>query len=85
MARSRGPGLGGDPAVGTALDGEAAFADGLDEAAEAVRGLEQDGFDGGAGAGLLREFVGGGEAGDASSDDGDALRMGSGSRFEVRG
>ena len=79
------PGLGGDPAIGAALDGEAAFADGFDEAAEAVGGFKQHGFDGCAVAGEAREFVGGGEAGDASSDDGDAFHEVLGSRFEVRG
>ena len=80
-----GPRLGGDPAVGAAFDGEAAFADGLDEAAEAVGGFEEDGFDLRAVASEARELVGGGETGDASSDDGDACSQGPGSRLEVRG
>ena len=78
-----GPGFGGDPAIGAGFDGEAAFADGFDEAAEAVGGFKQDGFDWCAVAGEAREFVGGGEAGDASSDDGDAFHRCSG--CEVRG
>ena len=40
-----GPGFFGDPGVGAALDGEAAFADGFDDAAEAVGGFKEDGFD----------------------------------------
>ncbi len=79
-----GPRLGGDPAVGAAFDGEAAFADGLDEAAEAVGGFEEDGFDLRAVASEARELVRGGETGDASSDDGDAFHRGRtrDSRFE---
>jgi hypothetical protein len=80
----RCPGLGGDPAVGAAFDGETSFADGFDEAAEAVRRFKENGFDGRARAGEAREFAGGGEAGDASSDDGDSAHA-LGSRFEVRG
>jgi hypothetical protein len=78
----RCPGLGGDPAVGAAFDGETSFADGFDEAAEAMRRFKENGFDGRARAGEAGEFAGGGEAGDASSDDGDSAHA-LGSRFEV--
>ncbi len=81
------PGFGGDPGIRAAFDGEAAFADGFDEAAKATGGFEEYGFDLCALASLPREFVGGAEAGDASSDDGDTTHWDRvlGSRFEVRG
>src|ERR1035437_9223589 len=78
-----GPGFGGDPTVGAGFDGETSFADGFDEAAEPIRRFEQDRFDWRAVAGEACEFVGGGEAGDASSDDGHTLHVSSGARFEV--
>ena len=65
-----GPGLLGDPAVGAALDDEAALADGFDDAAETGGGFEEGDGQGGV---ELGELPGGGDAGDASADDGDAF------------
>jgi len=69
------PRLGRDPAIGAALDGEAAFADSVDQAAEAIRGFKQHRFDGRSGASLARDFVCGGEAGDSASEDGNSLHV----------
>jgi hypothetical protein len=67
-----GPGLFGDPAVWAALDDEAVALDGFDGAAEALGGLEEDGVHVALGAVALGELPGGGDAGHAAAEDGNA-------------
>ena len=62
-----GPGFFGDPGVGAGFHDEAVVPDGLHDAAEAAGLLKQGEGEGGTFALRLCEFVGGGEAGDASA------------------
>ena len=80
------PRLGRDPAVGTALDREAAFADGFDESAETIRGFKQHRFDGRSGASLARDsYAAVRPAMPPPMMAMRFMRLAQGSRFEVRG
>jgi hypothetical protein len=74
-----GPGLFGDPSVGTTFDGEGAAGGGdnfrLDDSAEARGGFKQREANGGAVALGERELVGRGETADATSDDDDVFHF----------
>src|ERR1700676_4504452 len=63
------PGLFCHPAVGAALDHEAALAGGLNDASEAPGGFKEAGFYLGAVAGEPGEFIGCGDPGDSAADD----------------
>ena len=67
-----GPGLLGNPAVRSALNGEAFAVNSFNDSAETGRGFEEGRFDVGAGVGELSDLPSGGDAGDASTDDRDA-------------
>ena len=66
-----GPGFFADPGVGTAFKDKAVMGRSFDDAAEAVGGFVEMPVDVGAALAGEFEFVGGGEAGDTSAEDGD--------------
>ena len=68
-----GPGLFGDEGIGPGLDHASVDVFGAENAAEPRRRFVESVFDVGAGAALFFEREGGGESGDASADDGDAI------------
>ena len=67
-----GPGLFGDEGVGAGFDEASVDVFGAEDAAETRGRFVENVVDIGAGAAVLFEGEGGGEAGDASADDGDA-------------
>jgi len=70
-----GPGFFGDEGVGAGFDDASVDVFGAEDAAEARGRFVEDVVNGRAGAAALFEFEGGGEAGDAAADDGDASQM----------